>query len=301
MPILSIRHVTTYHYNKPIAFGEHRMMLRPRDDGDQKILESEIEITPAPLQLTWSQDTFGNHVAIAHFDDRAAELCFVSNIRLDHAPTGFDEADIKESARFYPFAYAAEDWLELKCFTQPPAARCEIDRWSAEFFGENGAVGTHELLVGMTHAIRQNFKHVSRHQNGVQDPVRTLELGSGSCRDLAVLMIVALRSRGIAARFVSGYVHLPDDDSDDVAGGNMHAWVQVYVPGPGWVDFDPSGGVVGNQNLIRVAVAHHPREAIPLQGTWYGSASDHLAMNVAVKVKMADLPAAGETNGAHQS
>jgi transglutaminase-like putative cysteine protease len=109
-----------------------------------------------------------------------------------------------------------------------------------------------------------------------------------------------LRSRGIAARFVSGYVHLADDDDDDVAGGNMHAWVQVCVPGPGWVDFDPSAGVVGNQNLVRVAVARHPREAIPLQGTWYGSASDHLAMNVAVKVKMADLAAAREFGGVNR-
>jgi transglutaminase-like putative cysteine protease len=301
MPILNIRHVTTYHYNKPVAFGEHRIMLRPRDDGDQKILESEIDITPAPLQLTWLQDIFGNHVAIAHFDDRAAELCFVSNIRLDHAPTGFYEADIEESARFYPFAYAAEDWLELQRFTQPPAARREIDRWSAAFFGDDRSVGTHELLVGMTHAIRRSFKHVSRHQNGVQDPVRTLELGSGSCRDLAVLMIAALRSRRIAARFVSGYVHLADDDDDDVVeGGNMHAWVQVYVPGPGWVDFDPSSGVVGNQNLIRVAVAHHPREAIPLQGTWFGSACDHLAMNVAVKVKSVDLVVAAQAGGVNR-
>ena len=126
----------------------------------------------------------------------------------------------------------------------------------------------------MTHKIRQSFENVSRHQRGVQNPVRTLELGSGSCRDLAVLMIAALRARGIAARFVSGYVHLADDDDDDVfEGGNMHAWVQVNVPGPGWVDFDPSSGVVGNRNLIRVAVAHHPREAIPLQGTCFGSAS----------------------------
>jgi transglutaminase-like putative cysteine protease len=102
-------------------------------------------------------------------------------------------------------------------------------------------------------------------------------------------MIAALRARGIAVRFVSGYVHLLDDvlDDDDVTGGNTHAWVQVYVPGPGWVDFDPSSGIVGNQNLVRVAVAHHPREAIPLQGTWYGSASDHLAMKVAIKVKAA--------------
>ncbi len=297
MPILSIRHVTTYHYTKPVAFGEHRMMLRPRDDGDQKVLETEIEITPAPLQLTWSQDIFGNHVATAHFDDRAAELRFVSTIRLDHAPTGFAAADIEESARFYPFTYAAEDWPELKRYTQPPAARREIDCWSAAFFGADGSAGTHELLVGMTRTISRTFRHVARHQRGVQDPVRTLALGSGSCRDLAVLMIAALRSRGIAARFVSGYVHLPDDDDDDVAGGNMHAWVQVYVPGPGWVDFDPSGGVVGNQNLVRVAVAHHPHETIPLQGTWYGLTSDHLAMNVAVKVKTAGMGAAREPGG----
>ena len=300
MPILNVRHVTTYHYNKPVAFGEHRMMLRPRDDGDQKVLESEIEITPAPLQLAWSQDILGNHVAIAHFDGRAAELRFVSNIRLDHAPTGFDEADVEESARFYPFAYPAEDWVELKRFTRPLAARSEIDHWSAAFFCEDGSIGTHELLVGMTHAMRRNFKHVSRHQKGVQGPVRTLELGSGSCRDLAVLMIAALRSRGIAARFVSGYVHLTEEDDDDVSGCNMHAWVQAHVPGPGWVDFDPSSGVVGNQNLIRVAVAHHPREAIPLQGTWYGSASDRLAMNVAVKVKMADLATAREFGGVNR-
>jgi len=183
-------------------------------------------------------------------------------------------------------------------FTQPPAARRQLDRWSATFLRNDGSADTHELLVGMTQTMRRNFRHVSRHQNGIQDAVRTLECGSGSCRDVAALMIAALRSRGIAARFVSGYVHLADDDDDDVAGGNTHAWVQVYVPGPGWVDFDPSGGVVGNQNLIRVAVAHHPREAIPLQGTWYGSASDHLAMKVAVKVKMADLAAARECGGA---
>ena len=286
MPILNIRHVTTYRYHQPVAFGAHRMMLRPRDDEDQKVLESELEITPKPLRLKWSCDRFGNHVATARFDDRAAELRVVSNIRLDHAPVGFHAADIDDSARSYPFAYTADDWPNLKRYALPPAARRELDRWSAGFFRNDRSADTHELLVGMTQTIRRTFKHGSRHQKGVQDPPRTLALGSGSCRDLAVLMIAALRSRGIAARFVSGYVHLADDDDEDeMTGGNTHAWVQVYVPGPGWVDFDPSGGVVGNRNLVRVAVAHHPREAIPVQGSWYGSASDHLAMKVAVKVK----------------
>jgi len=288
MPILNIRHVTAYRYHRPVAFGEHRMMLLPRDDDDQKVLHSEIEITPKPLQFAWSRDDFGNHVATARFDDRAAELRFVSNIHVDHAPAGFHAIEIDDCARRYPFSYAANEWPDLKRYTQPPAARGDIDRWSAGFFRNDGSADTHGLLVDMTRTIRRTFRHVARHQRGVQDPLHTLSFGSGSCRDLAMLMIAALRSRGISARFVSGYVHLARaEDEDELTGGNTHAWVQAYIPGPGWVDFDPSSGVVGNQNLVRVAVVHHPRDAIPLQGNWYGSASDHRAMTVVVKVKAA--------------
>ena len=155
----------------------------------------------------------------------------------------------------------------------------------------------------MTRTIRRTFRHVARHEEGTQDPIQTLELASGSCRDLAMLMIAALRSLGIAARFVSGYLHLADDDDDCFTGGNTHAWVQAYIPGPGWVDFDPSSGMAGNQNLVRVAVAQKPQEAIPLQGTWIGIASDHLAMKVAVKSRrmpapnLVPAPARGDDSG----
>src|ERR1700685_1372615 len=101
MPILSIRHVTAYRYNKPVAFGEHRMMLRPRDDGDQKVIAAELEITPRPRQLAWTRDSLGNHVATAPFDNRARELRVVSNIRVDHAPAGFRATDIRNFARTY--------------------------------------------------------------------------------------------------------------------------------------------------------------------------------------------------------
>jgi transglutaminase-like putative cysteine protease len=288
MPILNIRHVTTYRYHQPVAFGEHRMMLRPRDDEDQRVLETGLEITPTPRQLVWERDRFGNHVATAQFAERAMELRFESTIRLDHAPATFHSRDIEDRARVYPFTYSAKEWRALKRFVLPLLPRPELARWSDRFFRKDGSADMHDLLVGMTRTMRRTFRHAARHEKGVQDPIDTIALGSGSCRDLAVLMIAALRARGIAARFVSGYLHLPeDDDEDKVSGGNTHAWAQVYVPGPGWVDFDPSRGVVGSQNLIRVAVAHHPREAIPLQGTWYGGASDHLAMQVAVQVKAA--------------
>jgi transglutaminase-like putative cysteine protease len=260
------------------------MMLRPRDDDDQKVLESEFAITPAPSQIYWTRDIFGNHVATASFAEPASELRFECTIRLDHVPAGFRAADIESYARTYPFAYAEEEQSDLACFLAPLYPHPEVDRWAATFVREDGSADTHQLLVNMTQTIEKTFKHVARHEKGVQEPVRTLQCASGSCRDLAVLMISALRSLGIAARFVSGYLHLGDKDDDCVTGGNTHAWVQVYVAGPGWIDFDPSSGMVGNQNLVRVAVVHDPREAIPLQGTWIGTASDHLAMKVAVKV-----------------
>jgi transglutaminase-like putative cysteine protease len=284
MPILTVRHVTSYHYRQPVAFGVHRMMLRPRDDDHQKVLETELAITPEPSRLTWTRDNFGNHVAIARFADRAAELRFASTIRLDHAPADFCAGEIEDFARTYPFAYAAGVRSELARFMAPLCRHSGLERWAAGFLREDGSADSYKLLVDLTQTIRQTFRHKARHEKGTQDPLRTLRLGSGSCRDLAVLMIAALRSLGLAARFVSGYLNLADDDDEHLTGGNTHAWVQVYVPGPGWVDLDPSSGMVGNRNLVRVAVVREPRQAIPLRGTWIGTASDHLAMKVAVRV-----------------
>jgi transglutaminase-like putative cysteine protease len=259
------------------------MMLRPRDDWDQTVLESDVDIVPKPIELSWTRDSFGNHVATARFRDRASELRFASTMRLDHVLALFHAADIDDFAQVYPFVCLPEGGA----FVAPLAPHPRIKCWAARFLREDRSAHTYSLLVEMTQTIRRTFRHVGRHEKGIQEPVETLTLASGSCRDLAVLMIEALRSLGIAARFVSGYLHLVNDDQ--VAGGNTHAWVQAYIPGPGWVDFDPSSGMVGNQNLVRVAVAHNPSEAIPLHGTWIGSTSDHLAMNVSVRVSATAL------------
>ena len=157
MPILSIKHVTNYRYLRPVAFGEHRMMLRPRDDDDQRLLQSDLEITPKPRELAWGRDGFGNHVAIAHFADRSDELRFVSTIYLEYAPNGFHEDDIEDYARIYPFSYIAEDWSRLRRFILPLSLEPELRRWSDQFF-RNGSADTHALLVDMTRTIRQTFR-----------------------------------------------------------------------------------------------------------------------------------------------
>lgn len=287
MPILTVRHVTTYRYRQPVAFGEHRMMFRPREGHDQRILDVRLDIDPAPVSIRWLHDVFGNSVALARFSGRAKELRFESVVRLDHSPLQALDFQIEEHAGTYPFAYSVEDLPDLSRSIERhyPDPDRELERWARQFLRKDGATGTLDLLTSMTHAIRRGFTYIGRTDKGIQEPVRTLKLGSGTCRDFAVLMIEAVRCLGLAARFVSGYLYVPSGDGKGhVGGGSTHAWMRVYLPGAGWVEFDPTNGIVGNRDLIRVAVARDPRHAVPLSGTWIGFPSDSLGMTVEVDV-----------------
>jgi transglutaminase-like putative cysteine protease len=295
MTILTVRHITSYQYRQPVAFGEHRMMLQPRDCHDQRVLESRLEISPEPTNFRWTQDVFGNYVATARFAGRAEVLRFDSTVWLDHFPTDIVDMEIESFARTYPFTYGAEDMPDLAPFFERQSLdrHRELDQWVRTVLGVNEPTNTHALLVKLNRSVKENFTHVTRHEKGIQDPHLTLKLRRRSCRDLAVLMIEAVRSLGMAARFVSGYLRLADADDnncddDHASDGNMHAWAQVYLPGPGWLDFDPASGIVGNRDLIRVAVVRAPWQAIPLQGTWIGFPSDYLEMSVKVRVVATD-------------
>jgi transglutaminase-like putative cysteine protease len=287
MPVITVRHVTTYRYKQPVAFGEHRMMLRPRDSYDQRLLDSKLVIRPVPADIRWVHDVFGNCVAIARFTGRAEELRFESVIRLDHSATNALDFQIEEYATRYPFTYGADEMPDLlrlieRQYLDPEH---EIDRWAGQFLRHDGRSDTSELLAAMTHAIRREMVYESREESGIQDPVKTLRIGSGSCRDFAVLMVEAVRSLGLAARFVSGYLYVPEGRlRNRVGGGATHAWLEVYLPGAGWVEFDPTNGIVGNHDLVRVAVVRDPRQAVPISGSWTGFPSDHLGMTVEVEV-----------------
>src|SRR5260370_5764676 len=205
MTSLTVRHITTYQYKQPVSFGEHRMMLRPRESHDQRLLESKLEITPKPTNLRWMQDAFGNHLAIARFAGRAEALRFDSTIRLDHSPADIVDMDIEDFARAYPFIYGAEDMLDLAHFIERQSLdpHHQLDQWVHKFLRKGGSTNTRALLVNLTRTIQKTFIHVARHEKGIQDPLLTLKIGSGSCRYLAMLMIKAVRSLGMAARCVS--------------------------------------------------------------------------------------------------
>ena len=287
MPLLTIHHKTVYRYTHPVAFGEHRIMLRPRDGHDLRVLSSSLEIAPQPMALRWIHDVFGNSVAIATFDERAQTLSFTSMATVEHNPAEEFALTPDDPAYFYPFLYDDEEFPDLQQFITPQYGdpNGELSHWARGFLEADGPTRTFNILSGMTHGIREAFTYRKRHAHGTQHPLDTLSTGSGTCRDYALFMIEALRRLGIAARFVSGYLFIPGDRAHGyVGGGSTHAWVQVYLPSAGWIEFDPTNGIIGTRDLIRVAVARDPRQAIPLHGAYLGSPDAFAGMEVHIRV-----------------
>jgi transglutaminase-like putative cysteine protease len=289
MTLLTVRHVTTYRYRKAVSFGEHRMMFRPRDSYDQKLLDARLAISPEPCAIRWVHDAFGNCVAIAGFNDsEATDLRFESNIWLDHSPSTGPEFSIEDSARTYPFTYSEEEMPDLLPAMTPryPDPDQAIHRWVRRFLRKGSPTDTGMLLMTLTYAFKESFTYERRTEPGTRPPALTLALGRGSCRDLALLMIEALRSLGFAARFVSGYIYSPRRSEErHRGGGSTHAWCEVYLPGAGWVEFDPTNAIIGNRDLIRVAVARDPSQAVPLSGSYFGASEDFLDMTVDIQVR----------------
>jgi transglutaminase-like putative cysteine protease len=286
MPVLTISHVTSYAYRQPVSFGEHRIMVRPRESYDQRLLEARLEIDPQPCELRWLHDVFGNSVAIARFDRRSKHLRFDSFVRLEHAPLASDQVDVEDYARLFPFTYSSEDMPDLlrsieRHHLDPYRT---VDTWARRFVRDDGQTHTVAMLADMTATIQREFTYVPRQEKGTQSPIETLRKARGTCRDFAVLMIEAARALGLAARFVSGYVYNPSRGEGRAGGGNTHAWVRIFLPGAGWVEFDPTNGIIGNRGLIRVAVARDPYQALPLSGTWSGFPSSSTGMDVSVEV-----------------
>ncbi|HEV7820811.1 MAG TPA: transglutaminase N-terminal domain-containing protein, partial [Burkholderiales bacterium] len=208
MPLLTIHHKTEYRYTRPVAFGEHRIMLRPRDGHDLRVLAGELKIAPEPMSLRWIHDVFGNSVAIATFDERAETLSFVSTATIEHHPSDPFALTPDDPAYFYPFLYDGEEILDLREFITPQYGDPdgELSAWARNFLDPEGPTPTFNILRGMTHGIREAFTYRKRHAHGTQHPLDTLQTQSGTCRDYALFMIEALRRLGIAARFVSGYL-----------------------------------------------------------------------------------------------
>ena len=298
MTVFTVHHRTSYRYRKPVSFGEHRLLMRPRDSFDQRHIASSLTITPPPSALRWSQDVFGNAVATAQFQGRSTNLTVISTLQIEHEATTLDDDAIEAHARLLPFSYDAVDMPDLQRSTERhfPDPAHTTAAWARSLLRTDGPTSTQRLLADMTRSIYRQCTYVSRPEPGIQAPHDTLRLGTGTCRDFAVLMMEAARCLGLAARFVTGYIYVAPrvpggGTAKNKGGGNTHAWVQIYVPGPGWVDFDPTNNIAGSRDLIRVAAVREPRQAVPLSGSWAGGADDCIGMDVSVDVLRGGDPA----------
>lgn len=313
--LLEVEHVTTYRYHKPVEFSRHRVMFRPRAAHDIRVLSATLTASPYSTQY-WKQDVFSNSVAIVEPRVPAEVLELRARFAIEHFGVKNLELPVAPEAENYPFRYDDEDQLDLASFLPPqyPEDQPLLRDWVAQFLPRRGTIHTRDILANINAAIRSDCKYQSRDAMGTQRPAETLNRRSGTCRDFALLMIEVLRGLGLAARFVSGYLYDKTLDtaappavantglqqsarqieSRDgpivVGGGATHAWLHVFLPGAGWVPYDPTNSLVGGTDLIRVAYTRKPEQAAPVSGSWFGAAQDFIGMDVSVSVRRIEQP-----------
>jgi transglutaminase-like putative cysteine protease len=282
---LNIHHKTTYRFHKPVSLWPHRLMLRPRESRDLRLISCKVTVTPTAT-VTWAHDVFGNAVAMATFQTMAANLVIDSVAELQLDAVAWPVFDIAASAIFHPFRYSDDEWTDLGALAvqQYPDAASRVRNWAQRFVRSN-PTDTLALLKDLSAGVSEAIRYQSRETAGTQSPAETLDRGWGSCRDFAVLFAEAARSLGFGSRLVSGYLHNPAQDSvGSVGAGSTHAWAEVYVPRAGWITFDPTNRSVGGFNLIPVAVARDIWQAMPVSGSFVGMTDAFQGMAVEVSV-----------------
>jgi transglutaminase-like putative cysteine protease len=295
VPRVRIHHTTEYQYAAPVKLTEHRLMMRPRDSHDLRLLDATLWITPPGARTRWAHDVFGNSVCFLDWRGATTKtLRIISALDLQHYPVVAD-LPIDPSAQTYPFRYAGDEYPDLSRLIEPhhPDPDRQVEGWARRFLKPTGNTPTRELLIAITEAIKSDFVYEARESKGTHAPLHTLSHRRGACRDFAVLMMEAARSLGFAARFVSGYLYdeaLVDSVDAMVGGGSTHAWCAIYLPGAGWVEYDPTNGLIAGRNLIRVSMAREPHQATPLSGGYIGRADDFRSMRIEVKVTVGDPP-----------
>jgi transglutaminase-like putative cysteine protease len=291
MRTLEIVHHTRYEYSAPVTLGDHRLMFRPRDSHDLRLLHTGLAIEPAAA-VRWIHDPFGNSIAIASFEGTTDVLELTSTIRLEHFALSLELPPIEEYARTLPFSYLAEEAPDLARYVERhyPDPNAMVSTWTRQFLEGEGGAETFATLTRMCKGIQEGLTYAMRFEPGTQPPAVTLETGGGTCRDYALLMMEGARALGLAARFVTGYLYDPalDGAGDKASAAYPHAWMEVYLPGAGWVEFDPTNGIIGTERLIRVAVGRDPDQAMPINGTFTGAPDVAVKAMVDVQVRALD-------------
>jgi len=273
-----ILHRTYYNFSGPVRLEPHALRLRPREGYELHIESATLKITP-PASLRWHRDAEDNSVAIATFDTPASQLVIESEIiiqQYNEAPLDFLVA---EYATDYPFAYRPDDKVILSPYLNGAdhISSAPLAAWVANLWQPGAAIQTYTLLQRLSSHIQQTLTYQLREEPGVQTATDTLTRGTGSCRDFANLFMQAARHLGLAARFVSGYLHAEPSSANY---GSTHAWAEVFLPGAGWKGFDPTIGKIVGADHFAVAVARLPESVPPIAGSFLGPPGASLDVGV---------------------
>lgn len=282
-----ITHTTRYRYHRPVRFGRHQLVLRPREGHDLAITEHHLHIEPAHA-VTWMRDVHGNVIAAVTFAAAASELVIINDVRvLRTAP--FPTRQLHVPCRLdWPPRYDPLESAMVNAYLtmQYPDELSGLREWLQAHFSPQSDDAEGSALA-LAQAVHSAIRYRRRMEKGVQSPQQTLQLGSGSCRDMATLLMEVSRASGLAARFASGYLHAA---ASLTGNASTHAWVEVYLPQLGWRGFDPTMGKMVDARHIVTGVSHHPRGVMPVSGTFEGSAADFVELHVAVRTQEEPQP-----------
>lgn len=278
---LRILHTTEYKYKEPVSFGVHRILMRPREGHDLRIIKTAVEVVPA-CSIEWVRDIQGNSIAFVTFLEASALLRIHSDLIVDLHEERLMDLGVSSLAQEYPFQYPADEQIDILPFRLPsyPHDGEILLQWLRGVYQPGTVVNTLELLQRLNTAVFNTIQYSWREEYGVQLPCETLRLGTGSCRDYAVFLMETARHLGFAARFVTGYIQMNQGQH-----GATHAWTEIYLPGAGWRGFDPTNNKMAGSEHVVVAVTREQEKASPISGSWQGPSDAFESMNVIVRVE----------------
>jgi uncharacterized protein (DUF2126 family) len=270
---VALRHITRYKYDRLINLGPQVVRLRPAPHCRTRILSYSLKVLPTTHFINWQQDPQSNYLARLVFPERTQEFEIAVDLVAEMSVLNPFDFFLEESAEMFPFKYEQALDHELAPYLVP----CKTDTAFKSFVSslDLKPVKTIDFLVGLNQTLANRIKYLIRMEPGVQTPDETLTTGSGSCRDTAWLMVQVLRKVGLAARFASGYliqltsdvkaIDGPDGPEKDFT--DLHAWCEVYLPGAGWIGFDPTSGLLAGEGHIPLACSPDPGSAAPITGS----------------------------------